>query len=242
MATINTNPDGTTTTIPAGAAVLFHPALMAYDPGRKIPSLYAAQLAVCSLLSGTVAYVKDDEAIAAGIQRPARKVEIKTAYIDWPKNEAQLEPATATLMEVDDQDFGDEIGVGQYLEHTRDKFGEGTIIRRSCYSTVRLVVHMIFGHRDDRRAFRAEMEDWICEPASDRMGRQVIVPAYYGAQVPITLMGLLNRDDGDAAQKNIWALVATVMCRPPVLRLVGLPRPLRPRLDVDATVPDSGTE
>ena len=233
MATIRTNPDGTQTTTPDGS-VLFHPALMAYDPFRKIPSLYAAQLAVASLIRGTVAYVKDDEAIAKGIQRPARKVEIQTAFIDWPKNEAELMPGSATLMELDDQDFGDELGVGQYIESTRDKFGEGTIIRRSCYSIVNLAVYMVFGHRDDRRAFRAEMEDWIEEPLTERQGRQVIVPAYYGAQIPVQLLGLQHRDDGTSAQKNIWPLVATVQCRPPVLRLVGSPRQLRPRLDVDA--------
>lgn len=236
MSRTSTNPDGTQVTHPDDVhGVLYYPALSTYDPGRRIPSCFACQLAIAELLDGIVAVVKDDEKIAAGVPAPAREVEIKTIYIDWPPNEAQLSPAMATIMEVDEQDFGDEIGVSRYLEETRHKFGEGTVLFRHTFSTLRFAVHMIFGHRDDRRAFRAEIEKWLTEPQSERQGRGVIVPAYYGAQVQLALASLQNLDDGDKAQRNIWALVAGVVCRVPVLELVGSPAKLRtPGIDVAA--------
>lgn len=237
--TIN-NPDGftrepdgfTATTHPSDdRMVRYQPAALAFDPSRKIPSLYAAQLAVASLLKGTVATVKDDENVATGRSQNGRAVAFEPIYIDWPPNEAELAPAQATILEVDEQDFGDEVSAARYLEDTADKFGEGTVIFRQSFSMVKLAVHMTFGHRDDRRAFRAELEDWLSEPQSDRMGRQVIVPAYYGAQVMVGLMSLQNQDDGDAAQKNIFTLIAGILCRVPVLRLVQRPARLRPRVD-----------
>lgn len=235
MAQTSDNPDGyTTTTHPdKDNLVTYQPPATSVDPTRKIPSLYAAQLAVGSLLDGIVATVKDDENVATGRSPNGRTVKFTAIYVDWPPNEAQLAPAQATIMEVDEQDFGDEVSSARYLEETSDKFGEGTVLFRQSFSTVRLAVHMIFGHRDDRRAFRAEIEDWLSEPQTDRMGRSVIVPAYYGAQVRVGLASLMNQDDGDKAQANLFALVAGLVCQVPVLRLVTRPAKLRrARVDV----------
>jgi len=232
MSQIKQNPDGTSTTHPSDdRQSVYTPAALAYTPGLKISSLYAAQLAVAAMLDGMVATVKDDESVAEGRTPDTRRVELSRIYIDWPPNEAQLEPPQATILEVVEQDFGDEVSSARYLEETADKYGEGTVVFRQAFSQVTLAVHMVLGHRDDRRAFRAELEDWLSEPQSDRMGRQVIVPAYYGAQVMVGLMSLQNQDDGDAAQKNIFTLIAGIVCRVPVLRLVQRPTRLRPRVD-----------
>lgn len=233
MATTSENPDGfTSTTHPDDeASVTYQPSAVSVDPARKIPSLFAAQLAVAQLLEGIVATVKDDENVVTGRGPNGRQVKMTTIYIDWPPNEAEMLPATATILEADDQDFGDEVSAARYLEDTADKFGEGTVLFRQAFSTVKLAVHMTFAHRDDRRAFRAELEDWLSEPQTDRMGRSVNVAAYYGAQVRIGLVSLMNRDDGDKAQANIYALVAGLTCLVPVLRLITRPKILRPHVD-----------
>lgn len=235
MATTTANPDGhTSTTHPDDdSLVSYQPTALAFDPARKIPSLYAAQLAVASLLSGVVAVVKDDERVATGKSPNGRAFNMSQIFIDWPPNEAEMLPPQATIMEADEQDFGDEVSAARYLEHTANEFGDGTVIFRQAFSTVRLAVHMIFAHRDDRRAFRAELEDWLSEPQSDRMGRAVVVPAYFGAQVRVGLVSLRHDDGGEKAQANIWPLVAGLICQVPVLRLIGKPELLRPRVDVD---------
>jgi hypothetical protein len=204
MATTSENPDGfTSTTHPDDeASVTYQPPAVSVDPARKIPSLFAAQLAVSQLLEGIVATVKDDENVVTGRSPNGRQVKMTTIYIDWPPNEAEMLPATATILEADDQDFGDEVSAARYLEDTADKFGEGTVLFRQAFSTVKLAVHMTFAHRDDRRAFRAELEDWLAEPQTDRK-----------------------------AQANIYALVAGLTCLVPVLRLITRPKILRPHVD-----------
>lgn len=232
MSQIKQNPDGTSTTHPSDdRQSVYTPAALAYTPGLKISSLYAAQLAVAAMLDGMVATVKDDESVAQGRTPDTRRVELSRIYIDWPPNEAQLEPPQATILEVVEQDFGDEVSSARYLEETADKYGEGTVVFRQSFSQVTLAVHMVLGHRDDRRAFRAELEDWLSEPQSDRMGRQVVVPAYLGAQVAVALLSLQNMDEGGKAQSNVFELVAGLVVRVPVLRLVTRPTRLRPRVD-----------
>lgn len=227
------NPDDyTRTTHPDDdSRSIYQPSVMTFDRSRKISSLYAAQLAVGALLDSVRAEVKDDERVAAGKSPDGRAVKFGAIYIDWPPNEAELLPAQATILEADEQDFGDEVSAARYLEETADVYGEGTVIFRAAFSTVRLAVHMTFAHRDDRRAFRAEIEDWLAELMTDRMGRQVIVPAYFNAQVMVGLLSLQNMDDGQKAQSNIFTLVAGVVCRVPVLRLVQRPARMRPRVD-----------
>lgn len=236
MAESGVNPDGTSTIIPdPGAGVLYRPTLEPLNPDRRIPSLYVAQLAVAQLLESITARVKDDEKVAANQLAPTRAVKLKKIFIDWPPNEAELTPAQATIMEVDEQGFGDEIMASRYLEDTKDKYGKGTIVYRHSLSDVRLAIHMIFGHRDDRRAFRAELEDWQTEPLTDRAGRKVVVPYYFDAQVLLQLMSLQNLDDGDKAQRNLFTLIAGVTARVPVLRLVTSPQLMRPRVMVETT-------
>lgn len=234
MAKDSPNPDGkTSTTHPDDdRQVTYQPAVTPVDPGMKLPGLYIAQLAIASMLKAVVTYVKDDENVAAGKAADGRKVNMKKIYLDWPPNEAELGPATATVLEADEQDFGDDISAARYLEDTLHKFGDGTILFRSAFSVVRLQVYMTFGHRDDRRAFRAELEDWLVEQQTERMGRAVNVPAYYGVQVRTQLVSLQHVDDGEKAQRDMWPLVAGIVCQVPIVRLVTAPVGLRPRVTV----------
>lgn len=168
--------------------------------------LLAAQLALSRVLSGLVVHVRSEERwlVEGSEAGPVRELRLKAVHIDRPDVDDDIAPLNASIIERQPQVFDD-----RYRPRILKERWNDMSIRVLAESTCYLGVAAWFGHKAERRAYRAAIvRALLAEQLTERGGRVVIVPEYFGRPVRLMLSNAQNVDD--SPQQNHWTLQLAV--------------------------------
>lgn len=195
--------------------------------GLLIDEYTAAQLALARVLLGLRWYTLGREALVNGgtLKSSSRAYQLSHVWLDWPSHGSEARGQTRALITeasptiYSSRDLGSE-----YHEDTRDLFLPNTVVRVYGTATCRLLVRVVFAHKDERAGFRgALVRALLGDPARDEGGRRIIVHEYLRSMVRLDLdeeVGVSYPDTEDSATSGAFELQAQVLAEVDVLGLV----------------------
>jgi len=235
-----TNPDGSKTTAfeqtPMGLASEPRPPWDDADPAQAVSSAFAAQLAVYLVLRGMEVSVGSYENLLAGTGSygPVRTIRLNHVTFDMPDSEAEIQPLSAAIIERSPQLYDED-----HRPYMLKEQWKGYSLRCISKSTVSLGIAAWFGHKNERRAFRAALSRiFLAEPLSERGGRLIVVPQYFDRTVRLNLTDVAAVDQDElGAQLLLQASITAVVDE---IVAVKSPQPIKvqiqPSVGVDVAV------
>lgn len=231
MAT-TTNPDSTITTKLEDPRYEVNPPFIDAEPETAMSGLYAAQIALARLLAGIVVHVRSGERwlVEGNNNGAVRQVALKSVSIDAPDEDVEVEPLQASIIERQPQTFDDSARPRMLKEPWN-----GLLLRQLAETTCYLSVTAWFGHKNERRAYRSALtRALLAEPLTERGGRLIVVPEYFGRTVRLMLNDVQNINLDP--QKHHWVLEASVTVYVEEIEAVRPPVKINPQIR-----PDIGT-
>ena len=194
-------------------------------PERHLDTVSVCQIALYRLLHDLEMHRKNLEAFLESADLQTSSFRFKRIVIDWPRDEDDVTPMPSAVLVSDGAVTYANAGFGtSIIEETADVYGEGTVLRRQSFATLRIVVYMLFPHKEERRAAHAAIErNLLTEPDDDENFRKVVVPEYYDRTVRIMCKDLARPDGSAEAKTNEWELQAAFDCEVEVVKLVKVP-------------------
>lgn len=229
-----TNPDGTTgypalgiTYLPTGTAVV--------DAPTSIGVKVAAKLAVVECLLNLPAFDIQPTEAARAAERgeslpPAPRIELrpKAISINYPEAGTDHAPLKISVTDGSEGYTYNDLGLSgpDYLDHTLDKFGRGTVLIHTHDVTGTVVIECLVSTQTARDAVEVALERAFgVEPNDMRTGRRICLKAYYDQDVRITLARIpfSTADKPDDVQSNDYPLYCYLDVDIPNVRLVKSP-------------------
>lgn len=209
-----TNPDGSKTlafeSTAEGRASEPRPPWDDADPAQAVSSAFAAQLAVYLVLRGMEVSVGSFENLLSGTgsYAPVRTIRLNHVTFDMPDSEDEIQPLSAAIIERSPQVYDED-----HRPYMLKEQWKGYSLRCISKSTVNLGVAAWFGHKNERRAFRAALSRlFLAEPLSERGGRLIVVPWYFDRTVRLNLVDVASVDQDElGAQLLLQASITAVV-------------------------------
>lgn len=191
-------------------------------PELRFDAVSICQLAIYRVLGGIVMHRTNFEAYVATGDIQTASFQFRRLIFDWPRDEEQIKPMpSAAIVAAGEVEYANPDLGTDLLEDTVDVYREGSVLRRLSHATMRLVAHMLFAHKEERRAAHSAIErELLAEPDDDEGHRKVVIPEYYDRTVRMMLRSLARPDGADEAKTNTWELQAAFDCEVEVVKLV----------------------
>lgn len=198
---------------------------------RQLDASTVCQIALGRLLSSMTMHRHNLEALLLQKDLQSSSFKFSRVGLEWPRREENIKPVPFAVIIPNGETVFDMPNLGANLiEETEGAYGENTVLRQVSRATQELVVHILSGHKEERRAVRAAFELFLlAEPNDEETGRKQIVPEYYNRVCRINLRGMGDPPDSESrALANEFELLARFEAQVAVVQLVTLPGFIQP--------------
>lgn len=238
MSTIKTLVDGTESVVPEDPSDLTQflinpPSWPPLNPERSIDSFLACQVGLFQILSAMDMWSVD---VMALLRNPndvqARKFRFQAIHLDWAGVEHDHLPIpSATISSAGPTRYNPVSP--EFLDHTLDLYGEGTVLRRNAHAEVQIVVETWFSNKDERGGARKAFEDIFTEPEDERAGRRIVIRPYFDRVARYVMQEIEYPDHEDWAKENRFPLIALFAVDIECVKLVKAPPFMRASMAFD---------